>query len=403
MRQFRHILIASLCCWQTPFVLAAENIEFTAKTTLQAQAFQQAGSNSKQQDFYTSIKLEPQLFYGIDANNEIRAQGFYRYDGQSPSNTHGDIRELMYYHFADQWEFRAGIGKVFWGTTESRHLVDTVNQTDFIESLDDEQRLGQPILQNRFIKDWGTLDLFILPGFRQQDFGQADLRPAINTIQPAIYQSADKDSHIDLAARWSHYFGDLDIGLSYFTGTQRAPVLNAQLIGSEIKLQPVYVQTQQFAIDGQYIVADWLLKAEALWRFSHNYNTSQGFYSYNSKALVTGFEYTFYDINEKSHDLGLIGEFLYDEWSAITPFQRDWMTGLRWVWNDAASTEFLLGHIYDLDDQSQIWQLEASRRLNKSWTLEMTSRWVTNVDANNQLTQLLKGHNLLNLQVSFYF
>ena len=32
----------------------------------------------------------------------------------------------------------------FWPQTESAHLVDVINQTDFLEGLDREKKLGQP-------------------------------------------------------------------------------------------------------------------------------------------------------------------------------------------------------------------------------------------------------------------
>jgi hypothetical protein len=118
---------------------------------------------------------------------------------------------------------------------------------------------------------------------------------------------------------------------------------------------------------------------------------------------VAGFEYTLVGIQDTVYDLGIIGEYLYDEWEAITPFQKDWMTGLRWVFNDTQSTEILIGHIIDLDDQSQIWSLEASRRIGDNWKAELTGRWVTNVDEQNYYVKTYQQDDLINLKVSYYF
>jgi len=379
--------------------------ELTAKIGIETLKFFQDADQPKQENLYTSFSVEPEFYQAIDDNSEIKAKLFYRYDDQSESRTHADIRELMWYRYADDWEIHAGIGKVFWGVTESRHLVDVVNQIDYIESLDDEQRLGQVMLQAKLIRDWGTVDLFVLPHFREVDFGDRDLRPGfggLKVISPK-YQNSDKDRHIDFAARWNHTIDDLDIGLSYFNGTQRNPLFSAVQNGNEIALQPVYVQQQQFGIDAQLILEDWLLKLEAVQRYSHKYSAADGFENYSSKALVTGFEYSFYGVNQSTHDLGLIGEYLFDEWQEATPFQRDWMTGLRWVWNDEPSTEFLLGNIYDIDDGTQIWQLEGSRRLGDSWKAAITARWASNVDKNNASASAFKNQDLISLKIDYFF
>ena len=70
----------------------------------------------------------------------------------------------------DESELRVGLRKVFWGVTESQHLVDIINQTDLVESLDGEEKLGQPMINYALINDWGTLDLYLLPYFRERTF-----------------------------------------------------------------------------------------------------------------------------------------------------------------------------------------------------------------------------------------
>ena len=380
-------------------------MEITGKAGIEALGFSQDAKFPEQHSFYGSAAIEPELYHQLDDNSEIRAKLFYRYDANSTSRTHGDVRELMYYRYADDWEIHAGIGKVFWGTTESRHLVDTINQIDNIESLDDEQRLGQAILQAKFIRDWGTVDLFVLPGFREVDFGQSELRPnlGLRTTSDALYQSSDKDNHIDFAARWNHTLDDLDLGVSYFNGTQRTPLLNPVLVNGQPKLQATYVQSQQLGIDAQYILGDLLVKFEGLHRASHKVSNTAVFSDYDSNAFVLGGEYTLIGIAETAYDLGLIGEYLYDEWEEATPFQKDWFTGLRWVLNDEQSTEVLFGNIYDLDDGSQIWQLEASRRIAENWKAEVTGRWVTNIDSNNTFLNAYKQDDLVSIKLDYYF
>ena len=80
---------------------------------------------------------------------------FARIDSADDRRSHFDIRELNFLWFGDNWEVRAGVGKVFWGTTEFVHLVDIINQTDAVESLDFEAKLGQPMAQFSLLNTWG--------------------------------------------------------------------------------------------------------------------------------------------------------------------------------------------------------------------------------------------------------
>lgn len=405
---FKHTILAS-----APLATAcllgmspAMAIEWQGKLGAESVSFFQQPKYNEQQNQHWSVFAEPEFYHPFSDQQELKAKLFYRNDANDANRTHADIRELMFYHFEDEWELNAGIGKVFWGATESRHLVDVINQIDAIESLDDQSRLGQPMVQLKLIKTWGALDLFILPGFRPVQFGDHTSRPRLNPViadADPIYQSHDKANHIDFAGRWNQSFDDLDLGISFFKGTQRAPQFTITSENGQSKLLPVYVQSNQVGLDLQYIADDLLLKTEAVHRNSHQYTQSQQFEAYSSNALVAGLEYTLVGIFDSQHDLGIIGEYLYDEWEASTPFQRDWMTGLRWVFNDEQSSEILLGHIIDLDDNSQMWLLEGSRRLGENWKLEATGRWVSNVAENNVFLKAYQQDDLLNVKLSYYF
>ena len=63
------------------------------------------------------------------------------------------MRELLYQRVFDQAELRVGIGRVFWGVTESYKLVDVINQTDLVENVDHEDKLGQPLVNLTFVRD----------------------------------------------------------------------------------------------------------------------------------------------------------------------------------------------------------------------------------------------------------
>lgn len=115
---------------------------------------------------------------------------------------------------------------MFWGVTESVHLVDIVNQTDYVEDPAREEKLGQPMINLSQVRDWGMLDFFVLPGSRERTLpgerGRLRSHP-VTRADESRYESGAEEKHVDWAIRWSHTAGNWDVGLSHFCGTSRDP------------------------------------------------------------------------------------------------------------------------------------------------------------------------------------
>lgn len=339
--------------------------EWSGFIELQGRHFPQQAMDRDQSDQLLSIVIQPEYYQRWDNDRQsLLFIPFLRWDSEDDERTHGDIRELIWTYAGDGWETKAGIGKVFWGVTEALHLVDIINQTDLIENPDGEQKLGQPMFKLSLEKDWGIIDLYALPGFRERTYpgeaGRLRTHPRVDT-DLAEYQSDREERHIDLALRWSHFIGDWDIGIAHFDGTSRDPLLTPGLNNSgEIILIPFYEQIRQTSLDLQATKGDWLWKLEAIHRTSDSD-------SYN--AATGGFEYTLVGIADSDMDLGFLGEYLYDERrdDATTAFENDLFIGLRLTANDVDGSELLAGVIKDLDDDGWMFNLETSRRIGNHW------------------------------------
>lgn len=307
--------------------------------------------------------------------------------------SHGDIREALYLNYWGDYELRAGVGKVFWGVTESAHLVDVINQTDAVESVDGEAKLGQPMVHVTVVKEWGTTDWFVLPYFRERTFSgeEGRLRPNPPISQDALYQSSQAEKHTDFAFRYSKMLGDWDVGVSYFKGTNRDPYY--RLDGGEIK--PYYAQMSQVGIDIQGIVGDWLWKLESIYRDSDDHHT----------GVVTGFEYTWVGVLDSVVDIGFIAEYLYDSRgnNAQTIGQNDAFAGLRFAFNDEDGTELLMGITQDLDN-SDVYnaKLEASSRVNNQlkWRIDA---WLFENETPNDLLYFGRKDDFIELGLDYYF
>jgi len=371
--------------------------EWSGYVSGEYRAFTDSPSDARQHGNNLSLSIQPEFFTDWDNGNQsFTFVPFARWDEHDEERTHADIRELTWLKAADNWELRVGIRKLFWGVTESTHLVDIINQTDLVEAADGEEKLGQPMINFALIKDWGTVDFFILPGFRERTFPGVEGRfrsPLPVDTNNAIYESSQEDRHIDYAARWSHALGDWDIGLSYFNGTSRDPLFIPNAGFSA--LLPVYNLIEQWGIDLQATLDNWLWKVEAINRSG----IGESYY-----AMSGGFEYTFYGINESQFDLGVISEIMHDDRgdNATTPFADDILLGARLTLNDEQSTEFLMGVIVDSDDSTRLLSLESSRRFGDNWKATLEGQAFINIPDNDLLSGV-KNDSYLQLEVVRYF
>lgn len=356
----------------------------------------------------TSLVAAPEVDWrSANGRHRLSFDPFLRFDGTDGERTHFDLREASWRYLGDDWELLLGVDRVFWGVTESRHLVDVLNQDDAVEDVDGEDKLGQPMVAVQLLRDWGTLGVYLMPMFRERTFPGSDgrLRPPLPVDSgDARYESSAGDRHLDFALRYSTYFGDWDLGLSYFDGTGREPRLLPDGTGERTSprrganvLVPHYDLIRQAGIDVQYTRSAWLWKLEGIYREGHG--PAFG-------AFVGGFEYTLYQIGGTAGDLGLIAEVLYDgrdpRLAPPTVFEDDLFLGGRWALNDVQDTAVLVGWLLDREDGSAALSIEAERRLVGGWKVEVESRLFLDVAARNSLASL-EGDDFMTLRLSRYF
>ena len=378
----------------------ADTAEWRGELALEGRHFTESALDPSQHGTNLSLSGEIEYYRQWDNDRQsLTVKPFARIDQHDDDRSHVDLREAVWIFHDDDIEVRLGLDKVFWGVVEVYHLVDIINQTDILENPDGEQKLGQAMLKVSLERNWGVLDMFVMPWFRERQYPSRDGRPR---TQPRVdadqveFENSREEYHPDVAARWSKNLGDWDIGIAHFHGTGREPTLH---VGLDDDGQPVliprYVIIHQTSLDLQGAVGNWLWKLEALRR------SGQGS---TFVAATGGFEYTFYGIFDGSADLGALFEVMWDERGddATTPFNRDMFVGLRWVANDVDGTEVLAGVINDWDNGSRLFNLEASRRLGNDWKLGVQARLWDNIDESDPQYGL-RQDDYLEFKLTRYF
>jgi hypothetical protein len=380
-------------------VTLAFGYELSGYVSAEGRFFVNEATFPGQENISGSLAVAPELYHEWENGSALTFIPYARLDGTDPERTHFDIRELNYLLLGEKWELRIGVGKVFWGTTEFVHLVDIVNQTDFVEDIDGEDKLGQPMVHLALVRDWGVVDMFALPYFRERTFPGSNGRPRfglrVDTVHP-VYESDDEEHHTDYAFRYSHYIGALDFGVSYFTGTGREPTfLPGMDSGGQPVLIPFYELIDQTGVDLQVVAGQWLLKLEAIQRSGQGEDFS---------AFTGGFEYTFVGLGGSAIDLGIVGEWAYDDRgeAATTANEDDILTGIRVTFNDQAGSEVLAGLALDRDSSAQIISVEASRRFGSSVKASLEAYAFVDLPIDDPLYSM-RDDDFVSMEIAYYF
>ena len=353
-------IVISVDAWSQP--------RLEGEVALQGRWFSQEGAQG-QAHFQPSLAFRGELVVEPTRADQIVFSPFFRIDGEDARRTHADVRELYWAHVDDRWEFNLGVRQVFWGVTEFHHLVDIVNQTDHLENVDDEDRLGQPMAHLSLVRDWGIVDFYLLAGFRERQFAGRDGRlrlPLKVDAGRAVYESAADERRLDGAVRWSSSIGGLDVAVHHFSGTSRDPEL--VLNGDGSRLLPRYNVIDQTGVDAQYLAGQWAWKVEALTRTGDGDRYS---------AWVAGFERTAVGVLDTAMDVGLVVEYMHDErderaWNTL--FEHDLAVGARFTLNDPGDSNALVGLVWDTDTGERIFSVEAQRQLGSDWLLRVEGR-----------------------------
>lgn len=394
---YKKLLFAALSMALIQPVMAAQ---WRGNVAMEGRFFPNDALYAQQEDTFPSISLEVEYSRKFGkSGNTFTITPFARIDDFDEERTHVDFREFKLHLSKNDWEWQLGLIKLFWGVTETQHLVDIINQTDQVENIDGEDKLGQPAIHATWYPDWGTMEFFVLPGFRERTFpgvhGRLRGQLPVDTDNPS-YESSDEEQHVDFALRAAGtVMDDWDVGLSLFSGTSRNPQLILDTSQVRPRLIPRYNQLDQVGLDVQATLENWLWKMEAVYR-----DEAKESYS----AAAGGFEYSFYGLAGGQSDLGVLMEYHTDSRGedATSPFQNDLFIGGRWTMNDAQSTDLLAGAILDLDYDTRSFRIESSRRIGQNWKITAELQIFDRIDSRD-LQFPLRNDDFALIELARYF
>ncbi|RDH46411.1 hypothetical protein [Zooshikella ganghwensis] len=388
-------LIFIILCISTYALYGVELVDNSTELTLGGKLFPQKSKNSRQSQFYPELSFEGEYIWQSEDNEWLFAP-FWRWSYKDSDESYGDMREAYWRKKFDSGDLTVGLRRIFWGTLEAANPVNVINQSDYIVGIEREDKLGQPLASWSWLLEEGELELFMLPWFRPRPFPGLASRPTTSLAvdNHERYESSHGKHRIDWAMRWYRPIGQADVGLSFFSGTRRSPILTPSPSSKE--LQPYYVVNHHLAIDMSLADGNWLWKLELM----GGQELNEGF-----SSVSAGLEYTITGIMESRYDLGLIAEAYRDDRNAKAAgwWQQDIAVGGRLSLNDAAGSEIKLLYIQDFDYKSSLIKLDAGMRIGEKWKLSLLTYVDIGIDQQDPHLGFLKDNSWSTIEMTYYY
>ena len=378
-------------------------LEFETEVTVASWLFPEAPLYKGQKDDNYSIALESEVYAEWDKGDSFVFTPFILLDSYDDNRSHIDIREALYSWYGDDWESSIGIGQVFWGVTESKNLVDVINQFDAVYDPLFKTKLGQPLTNLTLIRDSGYYELFILPYFRERTSPgkKGRLRGDPEFSKGGTNFEGGSQWTPELAIRWSNSFNDYDLSMHSFFGYSRAPSIDVIIVDAQLKYEQNYQRVRQIGGTIQKTSEATLYKMEWLAKDGQkDANFRRGGYF----STVFGLEHTLYKAIGEAGDLGLLVEYNFDSRRSRSndSLQDDIFMAVRLTLNDTDDTQMLLGSILDLDGDGQIHQIDFGKRLNDSLTFGIKGAIYQNGKYNSNI-YILRQDSWIEINLKQYF
>lgn len=396
-------------------------------------------------------------FIGLDLNGGIGVgQGelvfeFSAFNDDDNDRSSFSIQKAYYTRSFDNWDLLIGYNVENWGVSNGRTIVNVLNARDRADQVGGSDLIGTPMINANVFTGIGTFSAYVLGGDVNDNFGGMASRHRGPLYTFGDLQTYETDDELDFALRYSNYFslgaGSLDIGLSYYQGTNREAVSLPGCVGTAglvttaicnqinagiranyesggstlasvpemtsylttnfgigvaldaidvIAFTPYYQDIRQWGLTAVYAQGDTQLRFEGFLRDTEYEDFM---------AAIIGGEHMFHDFAGTDGSLILALEYHYDDRSdrqPFTVFDNDMFVGLNYSLNDTNDTRFEMGAFYDLDSAAQLYSLTVSRRIGDRMRAQFSAGHVEAATGSDPLA-VVNGDTFFEFSLSTFF
>ncbi len=356
-------------------------------------AFADQDSERGQISVYGSLNVSAQTQGGVRFDLDL----FGRAAPRGSREATADVRQATIRWGGETLEWRLGVLAETWGVLEAWNPVDLINQRDFAEDFQGDAKLGQPGAVANLQLEHVLLSFYATTYARGRRIAQSEDR--FRTLPAPVLDEEFESGRWapSLAMRAQFRVGALDLALSHYAGPAPEPLLQPRVDALGLRgFSAVYERIGQSAIEAQYVAGDSVFKAEVI----HRQSDADSFWGGG-----VGVETSFTKFAGGAGDLAFYAEYYSDSRSGVaplTPFQRDVFVGLRYNCNDTRDTALELRNTYDVDAQSNLFDVRASRRVLNDAVVSLSLMKVFNAKDDPALRRLERDAHL-KLGFALYF
>jgi len=376
----------------------------------------------QQHSLYPSLSLEASYSHTWpESDTGMSFKPFLQLDPVDHQRSHVDFRELYWFKRNAKWDLRLGICQEHWGNLYGKSDVDFLNQADRLAGFSGGAHLGQPMLHFSWYEDWGTLNLYALPGFRAQQFPGKRSRPflPIEIDDDPLYGGPLGPWNPDVALRFERHKGAWDIGLSQFYGTLRDPsfipywheialrgLISSRELARErlvefvdhlaVRIVPRYDLGSISAVDLQYIRGATKYKLESMVQFGEREDRI---------TLSAGLEHTFSKFVQPAWSFSALAEYHHEHRTSNDRFgffDNNVVFAGRLALNDRHASALQGGGLVNLTSGSAVMMLGYSRQLGPDWQLNVAAT-IPAVTPKGDPLWYLRHDGLVRVQLAWFF
>ncbi len=397
--------------------------EYRAHIGLDSQLYV-AHPNDKHANNFT---LEQQLELAYSKDDYKLAARLYAqqdsYDATDEKNgrTFARLDELYVQYELENGLLFGGKNIRFWGALEAYNPVDAFDTVEFRSDLLDEQREGSWNVAYSYYTQTGEIALIIK---LHENAWQMAKYPYVYDFLPEFVHFDNKLEREEgfyptIYLKWSGssestYPLDYAVIAQHGYDSQRYFSADAPLNGINNSFKANVYVVDKLLTYHTMVVGDTLLKFEATAAHIHDDPLMLGgLHVKDYYQLGMGFEHTLVGILADT-DLGVIGEYyryetfkhgdeVADDLALFQIFQNDLFTGLRYSFNDAASSSILAGAVIDLKYAEQSYRIEYETRLFDVLSLKADWAYINPSKHTQTAYAMLQRHQRFGLNIAYYF
>ena len=293
---------------------------------------------------------------------------------------------------AKPFRLRVGFDLLNWTATEAFHPADILNSRNLDSSIQNYDKLGEPMVSLSYKGGIGVLTAYFMPSVMNPILPSANSRLSFSPGLQTEFGYLDHNGKLmdgwfkpQGAIRWNRGFDDFDLSLHVVRHIDRSQPNIGVIDGAPTAL---FQTVTQVGGTYQHVLGGWVLKCEGGWRFFESISEDSGVVILGESAgkpnhgrLAVGLEYGTSLESGAESTLILEGQTVVGTIRAqaleLDLFQGDALLGYRYAFNDVDSKALLVSVIVDVEHPDElIVSANYSQRVGDTWTFSASLRVV---------------------------